>query len=485
MRDAGHYSHNNRHSNRHNRPRVLIDVGGQSCRAVAIEGDGHMLAHASRSAPARTGLDGPDALVHAVNSVLAEVVSGQGSKQAHLASAGLAVERGSVLCWDRISGQALTPVLSWQDRRGSNLVSMDAGTRERVKTRTGLRLTPYGGASKLKWCLEEVAAVARALKQDRLAWGPLGSFLAFRLLEGQPFLVDDSLAQRTLLWSHHSLDWDDELLDLFGLPAGCLPAVVPSQHRFGRLSAIDSHPPLDLMIGDQNAVPFASRAADPDTFYINLGTGAFLLRPVHEPVKADVFQLSLLSRKKGGRYALEATVHGAATAINWLADQSGREIGSKQLNDIQARSAPPLFINTVGGLGSPWWTPGPAASFTGGTSSLPDFDDQLTAVLESIAFLIRTNFDKINQLVGPPRRILITGGLSGSTHLCQLIADALQQETCRSHNPEATIMGMWQQLGAGSRDRQVLTTFQPQPAARLAERYQHWLAAMPPLTGAD
>jgi len=462
---------------------VLIDVGGQSCRAVIVDTHGRWLAHASRAASARAG-NGTDAeaLACDVEQALTKAVSELGSRRAHLCSAGLAIERGSVVCWDRISAQPLTPVLSWQDRRGSDLVSQSSDMRQQVKAKNGLRMTPYGGATKLKWCLEQVPAVAEALQRGRLGWGPLGSFLAFRLLKGRPFLVDDSLAQRTLLWSRHTLDWDEELLDLFGLPGGCLPAVVPSGHRFGYLAAVDPSVPLDLIIGDQNAVPFANRSDDPDTFFINLGTGAFLLRPVDKPPETDIFQLSLLSRESGGRFALEASIHGAASALNWLAARSGREMGPDQLDDQKQRGAPPLFLNTIDGLGSPWWTPGPEPGFLNETSS-PDnrFEARLMAVLESIAFLIRINFDEINRLVGPPRHVRISGGLSGSATLCQLIADILQQEACRSRNPEATVMGLWQQLDKRPAGTEELQSFRPGKATQLRQRYQRWLAAMPSL----
>ena len=457
---------------------LLLDVGGQGCRALAVDGDGVIRFECSH--PARTREDGwlveqdADELVDALEAAAAEAWSEMERHSLPVTRAALAVQRGSIVCWDREDGSALSPVISWRDRRGLPGMESLAEQADEIRRRTGLRFSPYGGASKIAWCLEELDNVRQARQQGRLACGPLGSFLLTRLLTEKPVQVDDTLAQRTLLWSREHHDWDAWLLERFGIPPDVLPRVVPSLHHHGTLDQSGRSVPLKVLMGDQNCIPFADGAPDPETLYINLGTGAFLLRPVPEPVDEERFQLTLLDRNHTCRWALEASVHGAASAIAWLEKRDGCKIEHERMNSLRDRvSQPPLFINSIDGLGSPWWCSGPEPEFVDERDE-SDIDARLLAVLESIAFLIAVNVEAMNELASPPRRVVVGGGLSRSETVCTLIADILKAPVERLNSGEATAMGLWCRLHDRALPGRFFETVSAKRDHGLIERYRRW-----------
>ena len=219
---------------------LAIDQGGHSTRAIAVDEQGTLVAAAkdrctvSQPHPHWVEQDS-DGVVASVERALAQLSEALGEQRHAIAAAGLATQRSSIACWDRISGVALSPVISWQDTRAGKWLERFAAYAPEIEHTTGLHMSAHYGASKLRWCLDNIAAVQAAHSARRLAWGPLASMLLFRLLHEQPLTVDPANASRTLLWNLSSRDWDDRLLALFGLPREPLPQCRPSAWRFGTL----------------------------------------------------------------------------------------------------------------------------------------------------------------------------------------------------------------------------------------------------------
>ncbi|QKK02636.1 MAG: hypothetical protein HND55_08265 [Pseudomonadota bacterium] len=457
--------------------RLLIDVGSTSVRALAVDADDRILARASR--PLKTQEAGRRVeyragdLLAAVEGAACEAAEGRLIDQA-----GLAVQRGSIACWDRRTGEPLAPVISWRDRRTADEAPPLPTTD--IRMRTGLRFSPYAGAPKIAWCRAHLPAVVQAERRGRLAAGPLGSFLAARLGASVQPGCDHTLAQRTLLWSRARRGWDQDLLDAFDIPESILPEVVGSTADFGSVGILPGAPPLRALVGDQNVLPFIDGQPDPHTLYVNLGTGAFLIRPVAEPIDTDRFQLSYLGGDAG--FALEGSVHGAGSALAWLArhDQGGSRFTPGRLAALDPAAEPSaLFLNTIDGLGSPWWCGGPEAAFAGvaNPESL-SFDRRLAAVVESIAFLIRANLEAMNRLTAPPRRIIVSGGLGQSDFLVARLGGLIDVELLRLRSAEGTAMG----LGALLSDRPLPdAAFEPVPCGTvpaIERRYGSWLEAL-------
>ncbi|TVQ29716.1 MAG: hypothetical protein EA370_14635 [Wenzhouxiangella sp.] len=459
---------------------LILDCGGHGCTALLIDGQAETVAEAFKPVATRVQDNrveqDAEAVLEAMQGAIAALPSQPGTR---IDSAALGVQRGNVLCWSAGTGRALSPVLSWRDRRsvGSMPKGLDPA---QIQDRTGLRVSPYAGAAKLAWCLDNLPDVQRAQDQGELRCGPLGAWLA-RQLGGADDGVDDSLAQRTLLWSRRSRDWDPELCRSFGIALGTLPPVHACEHDWGLIHACDQRVPLALVCGDQNVLPWLDGGPDPATLSINLGTGGFLVRPLAAPRAVPEFQLSILDRNDGGRYAMEGSVHGVASALDWLFQREDRKIEHQQLDALAAAvSSPPLFLNTVDGLGSPWWEAGPDTGFvTISGQSEPGFDAKLRALLESMAFLIRVNVEAMNRYAPKPDQIRLSGGLAGSSLLCQLIAAMLAMPVSKLVSGEGTALGLWGRLRGQAVPGKQFDPVDPVDFPGLQDRYRQWCERMP------
>ena len=462
---------------------LLLDFGGQACHGLVVDGQGTCLTRAevvneTRQSGLRVELDG-ESVVAGFQQVLESIDAALSAEDRQITLVAMACQRGSVIAWNRESGRALGPMLSWRDRRTSETMPMTFEQAEWIRRRAGLRWSPYAGAPKLRWMIDHLPMVRTAAEQEQLTLGPAGSFLLARLSRERSNRVDDSLAQRTLLWSRRSMGWDPELLEFFGLTAEQLPEVCPSLSEFGRLEALRGQPPVRVMVGDQNAVPFLTGRPDPDCLYVNLGTGGFVLRPLDRALDVDCFQLSLLARQGGGRFALEGSIHGAATALNWLAERSDGAFCPADIDELCAGVAqPPLFINTLDGLGSPWWCDGGEPAFESSwehcDAGLPA---QALAIVESIVYLVRANLEVMNEHVEAPKSIVLSGGLSRSEILRQRLADGLGLPVRVLVDGEGTALGAWCMLDpAHVLPEQAWQSLKPRRDPDLERRYKQWLA---------
>jgi glycerol kinase len=438
----------------------------------------------SEPAPGRVEQD-PEALVASLREAVADVAVALGPDVRRLTAAGLATQRSSIACWDRETGAALSPVISWQDRRAHAWLRWFEPQREDVHRRTGLMLSAHYGASKLRWCLDNLPEVAAARASSRLALGPLAGFLLFRLLDERPLLVDAANAARTLLWNIDTGDWDESLCERFGVPAALLPRCVGTRHAFGTLAVGDIAVPLVVATGDQSAALFASGEPRADSAYVNIGTGAFVQRVTGT---APCYQPRLLSgivlRAAGAAvHVLEGTVNGAGAALAAFAQEHGVADFDARLAEWLARhSEPPLFLNGVGGLGAPFW----AADFVSRFDDGGALEQQAIAVAESIVFLIETNLEAMRTVLPAPARIVATGGLAALDGLCRRLADLSALPLYRPMEHEASARGLafllagrpspWPETGPG-------TDFRPQPDAALNARYRRWRDAMHRATG--
>lgn len=466
---------------------LAIDQGGHASRAIVFDGLGEVVAEAfvevQTTYPQRGWVEhDPRAVVESIDVAINQVVKGLGPRVADVTAAGLATQRSSLVCWDRVTGEALSPVISWQDHRAARWLEQFKGSAAAVHEQTGLVISAHYGASKLRWCLDHLPEVGEALQESRLAWGPLVSFLLFRILAERPLLVDPANAARTLLWDLRTRDWSQALLDLFGLPREPLPRCVPSRHRCGHLRIGTRAVPLVVATGDQSAALFAFGPPRPDTVYVNVGTGAFVQRVVGDQPVAAPRLLSSVVWQEADRatYTLEGAVNGAGSAL----DQVRTELGL-DTHDADAQTArwleepcdPPLFLNGVSGLGSPFWVSDFPSRFVGNGEAR----ERIVAVAESIVFLLKVNLDELAAHGPEPDRLLITGGLAAMDGLCQRLADLSGMQVERPQARQATARGL-AYLVAGQpphwQPQSSVTDFRPAQNPALRKRFDRWHTQM-------
>lgn len=466
---------------------LVVDQGTHATRAFAFDEDGRI--RASDYAPValhRLSADkieqDPAEIVRSMHRVVGEVLADQTVRRHGVARAGLATQRSSVVAWDRESGAALAPVLSWQDRRAATWLMQFGEQEANIKARNGLPLSPHYGASKMRWLLENVTHVQRARQEGRLALGSLASFLLFHLLRDRPFLIDHANAARTQLTNIDTRDWDPWLLDLFGIPETLLPACCPIQTEYGVIEkpGIGAEIPVTAVNGDQNAAVYNLGQPKPGTAIVNLGTGAFVLMSTGAERVAHPTLLSGLtsSDEHAGDYTIEGTVNGAGAALAWAAEEWGIEGIPQHLDDwLQRATDPPIFLNSIGGLGSPFWRPGPEPTTIGNGAPW----HRVVAVAESILFLLQANLNEMQAAGWGARRIQIGGGLARSDALCQRLADLSGTAVYRPAETEATARGTaWLAAGCPSHWPEVSpgTSFVPQPNPALAGRYARFRQEM-------
>lgn len=470
---------------------IGLDLGSSSAKALRVTPRGRVIASARRPIDTRRAAGGRvehdpaetlDAALAALGSVATRAAPGEGI--------GIATQRSTILFWDRDSGRPLTPAYSWQDLRGRALCERLRGRAAGgarggpdgvVAARTGLRLSPHYSASKIAWALRHVRGLARAVASGRGLWGPVGTFLVWRLSGGSIYAVDHANAQRTLLFDLDGIAWDPDLFRLFGieavLDAPVLPALVPTGLKPGFPMEVVGRPlRLAALTGDQQAAVFGLRCRRPGDIAINYGSGAFVLRNVGaRPVRVAGLLTTLLAswrefrpggRPMAARYAVEGTVNAAATAIEWAQRRLGIRVRTRDLDRYLGPMGEPArrvhFLPAVAGVGAPRWDPAARPRFAGHVRSASP-RDLLRAVVESIAFrcteILRA---ALPVAVGPDPKertggpVFVAGGLTRCEWLLKAQADLLQREIVVHDFADATGLGAALLAGsapAGARPR--------------------------------
>ena len=297
--------------------RFAIDQGTHSTRAIVFDAQGRAVAHASRPVTLQRpgplkAEQSPGEILGSLQQVLQSLLDNPLVERSRIRAAGLATQRSSVLAWDRASGTALSPVLSWQDRRSTGTMEMSTAQATEIREASGLQPSPHYGAGKLQWLLSRLPAVAEAQADGTLVMGPLASYLLHHLTDNPAELVDHANASRTLLWNLGTRDWDKRLLELFAIPPAVLPGCRPICTHYGNM--LNGTIPLQAVNGDQTAALHAQGRPRDDTIVVNIGTGAFVLLPVTDPAaRPDGILAGIsMSQDHAANYYVEGTVNGAA-----------------------------------------------------------------------------------------------------------------------------------------------------------------------------
>jgi len=350
---------------------------------------------------------------------------------------GLCTQRSTIVAWHRTTGEALSPSISWRDTRAQPLMDKLSAFASKIRKISGLPLSAHYSAGKIHWLLENNTTVKEATKNKQLCISPIASFLMFHLLNEKPQIIDHSNAQRCQLFNTQTLDWSNDLLQWFKIEKEVLPKCAPVIHPYGTLTL--NNIPLTCVCGDQNAVLYAYPPLQKNNALINIGTGAFILSASEERKNKEPRLLRTIasSNAQNAVFVTEGTVNGAGASLSWAQENDPcDDIFSKLPIWLKQVTSPPVFINNISNLGSPWWCNAGDPEFIGKHAHRQP--DRYVAIIESIVFLI---FNNIQHLDTSPDTLFISGGLSKLDTLCQKLSDLSKTRVVRYTNTEATARG--------------------------------------------
>jgi len=463
---------------------IVIDQGTHSTRAIIYNHSGESIFKSQKEVDlfyresSHIEQDGKQILASCL-AVLTDAQKFIDENKLEEVSIALTTQRSTVIAWDANTGEAITPALSWLDTRAQAELENFEIDELVIKEKTGLPLSAHYGASKLQWLLEHDKRVQYAKQHQELKFGPLAAYLIFNLIESQPFYVDYSNAHRTLLWNLQTRHWDTDLLKAFSIEDSHLPKPVPSAFNYGKLKYFNY--PLVLVNGDQNSAIYGYGKLKEQTTFINIGTGAFVLaNSKQQPVLNTKLLASITySSERELEYALEGTVNGAGAAMKWAESEWGiKNIESVHWKDVMEV---PIFINSIGGLGSPFWRSDVIPRFSDPGKTHGDYSNQqcMAALMESIAFLLTINIEEMHKHGIETNRLLVAGGMSKDQHLCQRLANLSFTPVVVSSFKEATSRGAaWLAMQRPKWSVLECTLFHPTYDRSLLSRYDEFKAVI-------
>ena len=366
-----------------------------------------------------------------------------------VAAVAVANQRETTLVWDRYTGKPVYNAIVWQCRRTSAYCEkMKAAHGRFIYERTGLQPDAYFSASKIRWILDNVPFARERAEKGALLFGTVDTFLIWHLTRGKVHATDRTNASRTMLYNIHTMQWDEELCKLFGVPLSMLPEVKPSGADYGTSAAeiLGAEIPVCAAVGDQQGALFGQFCTEPGDAKNTYGTGCFLLANTGRRAVASGNGLitTLTASLDRPDYALEGSVFIGGAAVQWLRDGLGLVKTAAETEEI-ALSVPDTggvcFVPAFVGLGAPHWDPecrGMLCGVTRGTTRA----HIVRAVLESIALQV---FDVVHAMEQDLRRAVnrlsADGGASANNFLMQFQADVLGVPVVRPAVMETTAFG--------------------------------------------
>ncbi|MBV8519073.1 MAG: glycerol kinase GlpK [Acidobacteria bacterium] len=420
---------------------IALDQGTTSSRAIAFDERGTPLVVAQREF--RQFYPQPGWVEHDANeiwetqrAVLQEVLA----RVHDVAAIGITNQRETTVLWDRETGEPVAPAIVWQDRRTAPMCDALRPHAERIRAKTGLVLDAYFSATKLRWLLERTH-----VDPARLAFGTIDTWLVWKLTGGRVHATDVTNASRTMLFDIHRAAWDDELLDLLGIPASVLPEVRASSAKYGET---EDGIPIAGIAGDQQAALFGQRCTRAGMAKNTYGTGSFVVMQTGtRVVDSRHGLLSTIAWQLGDaplQYALEGSIFVTGAAVQWLRDRLQLIRTAADIEPLAA-SVPDcggvVLVPAFTGLGTPHWDPharGTIVGLTLGTTAA----HLARATLESIALQTVDVLDAMRHDSGIAlEELRVDGGASTNDLLMQLQADLAGIPVVRTRVAETTALG--------------------------------------------
>ncbi|HET6960309.1 MAG TPA: glycerol kinase GlpK [Vicinamibacterales bacterium] len=435
---------------------LALDQGTTSSRAILFDHDGAIRAVAQKEFkqifPAAGWVEHDPGEIWASQIGVAVEALGRAQVSAKdVAAIGITNQRETTIVWDRETGEPVFNAIVWQDRRTADYCQRlkAQGAGETIQAKTGLLIDAYFSASKIRWILDNVPGAQARADAGKLAFGTVDSWLVWKLTGRARHITDVSNASRTMLFNIHTMQWDDELLRVFGIPASLLPEVRSSSEVYGHVSESlgIERVPIAGIAGDQQAALFGQMCRQPGMSKNTYGTGCFLLQNIGTTPKRSTQQLvTTVAWRIGGRteYALEGSVFIGGAVVQWIRDGLGLIRSAAEIEALASTvkdNGGVYLVPAFAGLGAPHWDPyarGTLVGLTRGTSA----GHVARAALESIAYQVADLLDAMSSDAGIPlAELRVDGGAASNNMLMQFQADVLGVPVVRPAVTETTALG--------------------------------------------
>ncbi|MBI5197065.1 MAG: glycerol kinase GlpK [Nitrospirae bacterium] len=476
---------------------LALDQGSSSSRAALVDQKGKVVS--LYHSPLKSLLTKPGWVEHRPD----EILQGQlkairssirtlGRHKERIVALGVTNQRSTILLWDKKTGKPIYNAISWQDLRGASECERVIGQGEVIRERTGLMLTPYYSASKIKWVLDHVKKARKMAEKGEILCGTVNTYLLWHLTKGRVFVTDHVNAARTLLFNIFTRTWDKELLQLFDIPQEILPEIVPTSGYLGEAVIDGFQIPIHAGIGDQQASLLGQGCFQEGEANVNYGTGGFLLVNTGKKIFFLPGLLTSISWSNSGNthYLVEGTINAVGSVLDWLRDQFNLYKAGEDPDELCKQSKRRVYLlPAISGLGAPHWD-NRISTCLFGLDRLSRREDVLRAAVEAVAFLVKDNFEGIHRdgrIV--LKRLSASGGLSSLSYLAQFQADILRQTIHRSGQTESTLLGVaylaglsckfWSSPTALQKLAAPGKTFYPRMEEAEVERlYERWKTAL-------
>jgi len=483
---------------------LALDQGTTSSRAIVFDHAGRAVGSAQQEfaqiypSPGHVEHD-PEALWSSQWDCIGRALTAAKTSASQIAAIGVTNQRETTILWERDTGRPVANAIVWQSRITTDMCQelKRQGLEPLVREKTGLVLDPYFSATKIRYLLDQQPGLRARAERGEILFGTVDSFLMWKLSGGRIHATDVTNASRTLLFNLHTLEWDDELLKIFGVPRAMLPAVYPSSYVFGQTAGgvFDRAIPIAGAAGDQQAATFGQACFEPGSAKNTYGTGCFLLLNIGErPIVSQNGLLTTLGCTRSAQplYCLEGSVFVAGAVVQWLRDGLGL-IGNSSEVEALATAVPDsggvYFVPAFVGLGAPYWDPDARGTIIGLTRGTQR-EHIARAAIDSIAFQTRDVLDAMQLDAGLNlQQLKVDGGASRNNLLMQFQADLLGVTVHRPVISETTALGAaylaglavgyWKDEAEIAANWALEREFQPQMApAERNERHAMWRRAV-------
>ena len=435
---------------------LALDQGTSSSRAIVFDHDGNICSTAQQEFTQHFPQPGwvehdPMEIWSSEAAVIAQAISQIGINGKDIAAIGITNQRETTIVWDAETGAPVCNAIVWQDRRTSAFCDelKARGLVDKIREKTGLIIDAYFSGTKIKWILDNVPGARERAEAGKLRFGTVDCWLVWQLTRGEVHVTDVSNASRTMLFNINTLEWDQELLDLLGVPRSMMPRVASSSEVYGYTkTTIFAHEvPIAGIAGDQQAALFGQMCTEPGSVKNTYGTGCFLLMNTGEkPILSRNNLLTTVAWKIGDKvnYALEGSIFVGGSVVQWLRDGLGIIRSSSEVEALAATvpdNGGVYFVPALTGLGAPHWDQyahGVICGITRGTTAA----HIARAALEGIAFQTMDIVGAMEKDAGVRlAELKVDGGASRNNLMMQFQADILGTAVIRPEVTETTAMG--------------------------------------------